>query len=185
MGYETTNLLLNFQSAIVFIVLQIGTMALLPIFTRTWLLDCKYRKVRAFKRKLRKFEKGFYWNDNIRFIIEMYFELMLISMIRSFTREMDTTYEIIITALSIALLLGMLFFFLANLNISLMYKSRANVEEVEESVGTVFEDLDLRNSMSYLNTPLFLSGRIVFVFVLIFMQRMPWAQLMIICWLSL
>jgi uncharacterized membrane protein len=165
--------------------LQFGLMLVLPIFTKTWLLDCKWRRVRRFKRTLQGFEKGFYWNDNIRFILEMYFEVFLISMIRCFTREQDTKYEIAVTILAAVIAVGMVLFFLAVLNIALTYKSQTHNEEVEEKYGSIFEDLAHKRSFTYIYNPLFCYGRIYFVLVLIFMQKKPWAQVMLITWYSL
>jgi hypothetical protein len=160
-------------------------MIVLPIFTRTWLLDCIYPSVRAVKAKLVDMEKGYYWNDNIRLLIEMYFELMLVSLIRVYTREDDVKYEIFITVLSITTAVAMLAFFFKSLDIALSYKSMTKHEEIEETVGTIFEDLDERISLNYLFTPIFLLGRICFCYVLIFMQERPWLQVMLITWLSL
>lgn len=185
MGYTQSDLLINLGSAVVFIGIQIALMMLLPLFTRTRILSRRHRQTRRLKRKLKKIEQALYWNDNIRFVIELYFELALIAAIRVFTNETDTTYELVVTILAKLLIAFLAFFFFVVMNIAFMYKSKVRRELYEEVYGTVFEDLEQRKTGSFLNTVIFIAGRVYYVLVIVTLQKNPWLQVSLICLLSL
>ena len=181
MGYESSNPVLNLQSAIICIFVLIGKMIFVPLLARFHLL--RWPPINKFLKSL---EKSLYWNAGLRMAKEMYFELLLIAMIRLKTHEFDTNYEKTMTILAFCWS-GFLAVFAIGTCLLLLYVIRGKTEDenVQARYGTLFEDLKANQDSSLMFTPLFLVGRILFVAVILLLQSQPYFQVTLVMLIAL
>jgi len=186
MGYSSSNWVINMGSAIVFAFILVGQFMILPCFTRTKLLDSSRFKVfRTLKGKLTEMEKNLYWNESIRFVIELFFELALICAIRVKTNEINFRSERILTRSAQVMLALLVAFNYFVAYISVEHKRRWKLEEVTSRFGTLYEDINPSVDGSYYNLSIFLFGRLLFVATLVFLQDYVYFQLACVTWISL
>lgn len=186
MSYSSSNWVMNMGSATIFAIIIIGQFFILPCFTRTRLLDCtRFKVLRNLKSKLIDMEQGLYWNEPMRFIIELYFELALICAIRVKTNETSTRSEKILTHSAQAMLALLVVFNYFVAHITVEHKRRWKQHEIASRFGTLYDDFNPSVPGSYYNMSIFLLGRLLFVGALIFLQDYVYFQLAIVTWISL
>jgi len=109
MGFKTSNWVVNLGSATVFFFWMIALMIILPVFTKTALLD-RCRPGRRLKSTLRRTEQSLRWNQMMRFFIEMSFELSLVCAIRVKTYEKFSKNERFFTYSAVTILVALVAF---------------------------------------------------------------------------
>jgi len=186
MGYSSSNWVINMGSEIIFVMLVFAQMLILPIFTRTRLLDSsRFKAIRLLKKELQSLESSLYWNQPVRTLIELFFELALITAIRVKTYETGNSSDMALTYSAVGVLCFLVALNYAIAYIAIEHKGQFKHSEVIKRFGTLYEDIDVSVPGSYYNVPIFMLCRMMVVIVIIFLQDFVHFQLAIVTWITL
>ena len=171
-AYKSTDPITNMDIIFLFA----AGLVVLPILLK--LCDLLFRCSRVLTKKIRNFKtKTAYWNLYLRFLLEVYLEMAIISLLRVQTLSFATKFDTMLTLFSICCVIVLMVYLLGAAPFLLKNHHRIKDESFSNRFGALVEGFQPRDKVVMYTPTAFMARRFIYAMMIVFLANYNFLQI--------